>query len=91
MDIVSDLADPLHSSFALFEPRWVPWQVDVDLGTEPLKVEAFACRISRANEANISPLDRCLDLLAWPSDDLFHAARTRPRHRRRARPVHLER
>ena len=64
MDIVSNLADPLYSSFALFEPRWVPWQVDVHLGTESLKVEALACRIGRAHEPNIARLDGRLDLLA---------------------------
>jgi hypothetical protein len=64
MDIVSNLADPLHWSFALFEPRWVPRQVDVYSSTEPLKVEALACRISRAHEPNIARLDGRLDLLA---------------------------
>ena len=64
VDIVANLADPLHASLALFEPRWVPWQVDVDLGAEPLKVEALACRVGRADQPNIAVLDGRLDLLA---------------------------
>ena len=64
MDIVANLADPLHSALALFEPRRVPWQVDVDLRAETLEVEPLACCIGRANQPNIAVLDGRLDLLA---------------------------
>jgi hypothetical protein len=39
VDIVSNLTNPLHTPFALFEPRWVPGQIDVDLGTQPSRQE----------------------------------------------------
>ena len=64
MDSVSDLTDPLHAPLALLEPRRVPWQVDVDLSTQALKVEALAGGIGGANKSNVAVLDGRLDLLA---------------------------
>ena len=45
MDIVTNLADPLRSPFALFESRWVPGQVDIHLSAETLKVKSLTRRI----------------------------------------------
>ena len=64
MNVVADLPDPLDPALALFEPRWIPRQVDVHLSAQPLQIQTLARRICRANEPYVSVLDRGLDLLA---------------------------
>jgi hypothetical protein len=39
--------------------------VDVDLGAQPLKIETLACRVGRADQANVDPLDGLFDMLAF--------------------------
>jgi hypothetical protein len=48
---------------ALFELRWVPGQVDVDLGAEALMVKALTRCIGCTHQPNIALLDGRLDLL----------------------------
>ena len=64
MNVVADLPNPLNPALALFEPRWIPWQVDIHLRAQPLQVESFASRIRRADETYISILNRGFDLFA---------------------------
>lgn len=64
LDLVAGLADTLDAALPLFQARWVPGEIDVDLGAEPLEVESFACGIGCANETDIAALDGLFDLLA---------------------------
>ena len=35
----------LNAAFSLLQPRWIPGQIDIDLGTQTLEVQALASRV----------------------------------------------
>ncbi len=52
---ISKLADPLYAAFALFQPRGIPREAEVDKRTKLLEIQTFRCRL-----ANIPyPISAC--------------------------------
>ena len=65
------LAETFDTPQSLFEPRWVPRQVNVDEGAKGLKVQAFTGRVGRHDQADLPLLHGFLDVLALDRSEVL--------------------